>query len=169
MNEKISYQKLEDIIAQLGHRVTDPSAPRYSAVREQISVLAEKLAAKNQGPTKLLEALQACKASIFLPMAAERHHHATLRREKERVGRFLAGASPIIMRDKKTLLAAPVGELSPEELEIFCTRVLRKVLSQKPRKVVLYLDGLVKSNHTISILKDLESDLVQQNIKTETA
>jgi len=134
---------------------------------ERISVEAEGLAQRGEGPSALLSALLTADLARLAPTAAERHHHATAQLAAERLASSLAEAAPIFSVEPGALIAVPVGPMGGDGLARFCDRLLGEVLSTSARRVVLATGGLTPHPGMEEALRELEADLAHQRVKVE--
>jgi hypothetical protein len=131
---------------------------------ERISIEAERLAERDAGPTRLVEALLSLGRADLTPMAAERYAHAAGERWAETTALELAERSPILTVGDE-LHAFPVGRLGEDGLGRFADRVLATALRQPPRKVAIHVEGLVPYEGAGDTLDALERDLREQGIE----
>lgn len=147
--------------SRIAERLRDAAAEE---LRERISVEAERLAERDEGPTALLEALLDLGLPELAPLAAERHFHAVRERRDETGSLELSERSPILAIGD-TLHAFPVGRLGADGLARFADRVLAAALHRPPRKVVVHIEGLVSHDGVGEALDTLERDLREQGIE----
>lgn len=146
--------------AAIADRLRDAGPAELS---ERISIEAERLAERDAGPTKLVEALLSLGRADLTPLAAERYCHAAHGRSVETSALELAERSPILTLGD-TLHAFPVGRLGEDGLTRFVERVLATALRGPPRKVVLHVEGLLPHDGVGEALDALERDLREQGI-----
>jgi hypothetical protein len=145
-----------------------PSSPLLLPVIETISTLAQILADEKQGPTDLLRALAQNHLFQLMPLAAERHYHATLQNNLDEIQKLLIDISPLIELEPKKILAAPVGPMTRESLQHFEDKILTKLLSTKKKKLILSLSFLKADKKELSDwLLNLKQELSAQSVKTE--
>lgn len=152
----------------LQDRIAGAARPGGKDLLELISAEAERLAAAEEGPGRLLQALLDTGLGELAPTAAERHHHAFEQRLKEASAKELARLAPIYPESRGTLAAAPIGDLRAEGMDLFVERVLAAVLERRPSKVRLILAGLGSRADAADAIADLEDDLAQQGVRLVT-
>ena len=176
MKDKYSMcGRLSQALNQCGLSQTDMPQKTDDAgfltVSEQISIEAQQLANRHQGPSSLIECLQAIGLDLFLPLAAERHYHATVEQLEESSRLESVRRSPVVMIGTKHLFAAPVGQMDEQALLDFDTRILIMLLRYKVKKVTIDISGLDApgqvAEHWIYGLKK-ELKLKKISVKIET-
>jgi hypothetical protein len=158
----------------------DLADPAWREACDRITVAAERLALRGEGPAPLVEALVEVDAALaaaglacgpwatrLAPLAAERSCHVTRTRDGEAARLDAANLSPVVRLDPKTVLAAPVGELGEEGRARFCDRVLAESLRSAPRRVILLTDGLPAADREERAWSVLADDLAAQGIAFE--
>ncbi|MCP4602158.1 MAG: hypothetical protein GY847_16860 [Proteobacteria bacterium] len=155
--------------------------PAYQEIRETISAEVERLAEKDQGPGIVIEALLRIDTELsssgttalpwatrFIALVSERALHAAQKRWREKLEKTLAEKSPVFRIDERTVIAAPIGPMDDDGLARLSDRILAEVLRKRPRRVVLFLDGLIDPDGiSVSIWDTLASDLAIQKVRLE--
>ncbi len=151
---------------------TDIEDPGFHPLREELSFQAEHLSKENRGPTSMIKALiqiddalaaaghiRAPWISRLTPLAAERYCHAARQGWDDDEQTHLAHAAPVFHLDHRTLIAAPVGRLGEEGLQLLVDRILSAILRRKPRRVLLILHGLAPHPGAAAQFDELAADL----------
>jgi hypothetical protein len=156
--------RIDDLAADLARSF---STGGERSLLERISMEAEALAQRGEGPSCLVAALVAADLDHLAAAGAERHHHATARAAMEQQAIGLADAAPIFSVEPGALIAVPVGPLGADGLARFCDRLLGEVLATSARRVLLVTGGLAPHPGMEEALDELAADLAHQRVKVE--
>jgi len=136
----------------------------FKEIVELISMETEHAAMREESSAGIINVLLKNDCAALVPLAAERHYHASTRLSAEISSQKLAQLSPIDHVNNKTIFAAPIGNLDDESLILFCDRLLDALLRTKKKKVILSLSNLHPTPNSKKIIAELEHDLKQQRI-----